>query len=840
MDDPETHKRFSALPQPRRISTSSDQTVDASQRIEETVYTPPTTVCEYDGPKDEPNSASEQSDEGLKQMKDAVYVDSAELPLGLDVESQSPSSPVDVPGVLETIDTDTKKGTDVIDGDLDSILPFATGVTDEEWALCCSFLFLNPHEHKDPVSRSVPIPHTDVSITPRQYLAALTMLGSREHRDIYGGVLADVPGTGKTHTCIATVLLRALIAYNMAEVKKEWETRDYEASKGKGSRVFKHLPHDASAIETCPCGNLQGIVCYANAESITRIVGGSMSRGVSLILAPQGVIEEWKTLLLKAKMNRKFFEPCLVHTTTHRELTGPPYFEKRFQLKATPRQDAFAKDYKPKVVDFDYAYTIDTEPAKQPERFIILTTHQIAKLRETFQIPVMVTVAKKKERMHVYGLPVGCMLVDEFHKVRTMGNPVVELAQDHKRIMGDITEFWSVTGTTMPKSSFLDLESTIAILERPTWSQPDHMNHDKRIECLKELENAYFEAVSADNCSEAAVEAFRERASQFFEGLIIRHTMESRFFGQRITKVKEMKPVKMTFTTAPEYLDDLQALADQVKDKIRTMTQSDSYEQVVRSLPTYIELTPLQVASTFPAAARLILDGKIKFDVPSMRALIKKAKGDVTSAKEFTDLTDAIISDSPKLAEIVSVFLYMEKDHSARPKPAADGDSSPNKSLRENRQMKKLVVITPTLGEAIFLYLGLRDRLSSIRGAKPVLLHGDLLASEKQKMTSDFQALTPGSARILVTPYEVGGTGLNLQAANYQVLTGPLRTKDYELQAFARTNREGNGLRLHHWLYLTDDNPADRLIVARQANRRVGSDPFDVGAEFRVEGEDGE
>ncbi|KAB5577999.1 hypothetical protein GE09DRAFT_1088164 [Coniochaeta sp. 2T2.1] len=839
MDDPETQKRFSALPQPRRVSTSSEQTVNVSPQIEATVYTPPTTVCEDGEPQDEPKSTSEQSDEGLKQMKDAVYVDPAELSLALDVESQPPASPVDVPGVLESIDTDTKKGTDVMDGDLDSILPVATGVPDEEWALCCSFLLLNPTEHKDPVSRSVPIPHTDVCITPRQYLAALTMLGSREHRGIYGGVLADVPGTGKTHTCIATVLLRALTAYNMAEVKKEWETRDYEAWKGKGSRVFKHLPRDASANETCPCGNLQGIVCYANAESTTRMVGDSMSRGVSLILAPQGVIEEWKTLLLKAKMNRKFFEPCLIHTTTHRELAGPPNFEKRFQLKATPRQDGFAKDYKPKVVDFDYTYTIDTEPAQQPERFVILTTHQIAKLRETFQIPVMVAVAKKKERMSVYGLPVGCMLVDEFHKVRTMGNPVVELAQEHKRIMGDNTEFWSVTGTTMPKSSFLDLESTIAILERPTWSQPDHINHNKRIECVKELEDAYFEAVSADKGSEAAVEAFKERASQFFEGLVIRHTMESRFFGQRITKVKEMKPIKKTFTTAPEYLDDLQALADQVKNRIRTMTHSDSYEQVVRSLPTYIELTPLQVASTFPAAARVILDGKIKFDVPSMRALIKKAKGDVTNVKAFTDLADAVISDSPKLAEIVSVFLHMEKDHSARPKPAADADSSP-KSLRDNRQMKKLVVITPTLGEAVFLFLGLRDRLSTIRGAKTVLLHADLLASEKQKMTNDFQALTPGSARILVTPYEVGGTGLNLQAANYQVLTGPLRTKDYELQAFARTNREGNALRLHHWLYLTDDNPADRLIVASQANRRFGSDPFDVRAEFRVEGEDGE
>ncbi|OIW28276.1 hypothetical protein CONLIGDRAFT_632530 [Coniochaeta ligniaria NRRL 30616] len=297
-----------------------------------------------------------------------------------------------------------------------------------------------------------------------------------------------------------------------------------------------------------------------------------------------------------------------------------------------------------------------------------------------------------------------------------------------------------------------------------------------------------------------------------------------------------MKPAKKTFTTPAEYLEDVQTLADQVKDKIRAITQSDSYEQVVRSLQTYIELTPLQVASTFPGAAHLILHGKIKFDVTSLRGLIKKAKGNVTSVQEFTDLTDSIITGSAKLEEISQLFLRMEEDHQSRPK---GNDGSPKK-LRDNRQMKKLVVITPTLGEAVFLYLGLKKRLASVKGAKTVLLHADLLASEKQRMTTDFQALTPGSAKILVTPYEVGGTGLNLQTANYQVLTGPLRTKDYELQAFARTNREGNMLRLHHWLYLTDDNPADRLIIARQANMRVASNPFDMRDEFRVEKEDGE
>lgn len=835
VDDAETKKNFSKLRQPEQNANghTSGSSCSTASQTDSAPYTPDTSGIAY---------GDDSEAEGPTQTATAEYVDPTKLParlsLGFKPHSPPRSEPSEEPGVLESIDTDAKKGTDVMDGDLDSILPVAGGPTDEEWSTMCSFLCLEPGKHKDPIIKSVPIPHTNIYLSPRQFSAALAMLYSRGSRGLFGGVLADVPGTGKTHTCIAAVLFRALVAYNMAEVKNEWNTREYEASKGKGSRSreFKHLPRDADKKEACPCGDPQGILCYANADGITRDIGDTMSRGVSLILAPQGVIEEWKSVFTNALINRKFFEPCLVHTTSERELACPPNFVKRFQLKATPQQDGFPKGYKPQVMDMEYTYTIDTEQGKQPERFIVITTHQIDKLREQFQIPVMVTVANKKERTTVYGLPVGCMMVDEFHKVRAGANPVVELAQEHKRIKRYNTEFWSVSGTIMPKSSFTDLESTIAILQRPPWTQPGHRYYGCRLECLKELEDAYFDAVSAEKSSKAAVEAFKERARQFFEGLLIRHTMDSRFFGQRITKVKEVKPVKKTFTTPAEYLDDVQTLANQVNDKIRAMTRSDSYEQVVRSLQTYIELTPLQVTSTFPAAAALVLEDKIRFDVASLRGLIKKAKGDVTNVKEFTDLTDAITAGSAKLEEIFLLFLRMEEDHQARPKTE---DDNKLRSLSANRQMKKLVVITPTLGEAIFVYLGLKARLAHVKGAKAVLLHADLLASEKQRLTADFQALTPGSAKVLVTPYEVGGTGLNLQTANYQVLTGPLRAKDYEVQAFARTNREGNVLRLHHWLYLTDDNPADRLVIARQANRRVASDPFDVREEFKV-GEDGE
>jgi hypothetical protein len=826
VDDDKTKSLFTPAYKPIRFSweppappervPSPDYQLDVTQRSNESEFSPDRTNPFSEDP---PSTATAESVSHYSDNDETVYGaeesdDGAKMPS----RPESPTDDADLApevegprGVLESIDTDVRMG-DVVDGDMDSVLPVAGSPSEDDWKSCMSLLGLDPHDHLNPVVRSIPIPNTSIRISPRQYRSAFWMLTCRD-RDLPGGILADVPGTGKTHTVLATVLLRSLIAYNMAEVKKEWATREYEAAKAKKAREFRHLAPGAASGELCPCGNDLGIMCYAVSEHVTRRIGDTMSRGPSLILAPQGVIEEWKKVLSTSYINRKYFDPCLIHTMAPRELAPPPNFAKRFKVIGKPRQDDFPRDHELQVTDVEFSYTIDSEQGKQPERYIILTTHQIEQLRKEFQYSLTVSIAGEKKRQTVYGLPVGSLFVDEFHKVRK--GVVVELALETTHITRSNTEFWSVTGTPLTSGSLMDLDTTLSILQLPQ-------------EHLQTLEKAYRLAVSATG-SQDTVETFLKRAQDFFTPLIMHHTMDSQFFGQRISTMEAFRPTKTTFTTPAEHLDSVQALANQVRDRIHSMTGSDNYEQVVRSLDTYKELLPLQVASTFPSAASYLLNG-VEFDTQTLRGLIRTAKGDVTAIGAIEGVAEVLASNSPKLDNLVQFFKQMDKDRTSRPGQNANGQEF---KKRDDRKMKKMVVITPTLAEAVFLFLGLKQRLPGVGIA---FFHADLLASQKQRILKDFQALTPKSPRILVTPYEVGGTGLNLQTANYQVLTGPLRTNEAEKQAFARTNREGNQLALHHRVYLTDDNPADRLIIARRANRRMISDPFDMSAPFEVEG----
>lgn len=748
------------------------------------------------------------------------------------------------PGLLASLDTETKKG-DVLDGDMDAILPVTETPYLDEWDTCCSLLKLNPVEHMDPLLRSIKIPYTDICLSPRQFRTAFWMLSSKQARKIEGGILADVPGTGKTYTCLAVVLLRALIAYNMAEVKREWSQREYDDKKGSGGmREFQHFPRGyvSRGDDACPCGDKQGIVCFANPDSQTRLIGEYLNRGVTLIQVPSGVIEEWKKVMSNGKLHRKYFEPCAFHTSVPRDLQPPPNFRSRFDVTPFPRRKDYPEKYKPGLLDFDFHYVVPDEPGKAPERYIILTTHQADKLSQEFEYPVSLVIGGKRCRKPVYALPVGCQMVDEFHAVRGVNNPVVQMARGHSQIKKMKFDFWAVTGTPL-QFNIMDLESIVDLLYCPTWNDKNHYHNNKTEHALKVLQEAYQHAVAAD-ASPLEVEDFKQMSRRFFDGLIIRHTMDSRFFDKPITTIEEVKAKKVSMSSADYtlYKDDIQEIANQVNEKICAQTgMENGYEQVVRSLKTYNELAPLQMLSTFPGAAKVIKKSHLRCDRAWLREIMtKKDNGDNRDPANmplFFVQTDDIIKDSPVLDRIWYWFQNMELDPQSRPKADASGKAY---ALRDDRRTKKMVIITPTLAEAIFVYLGMLKKLEQAgKSVKVVMLHGDMKSSAKQAMTTDFQSLTPRSARILVTPFDVGGTGINLQTANYQVLTGPLRTKELEKQAFARTNREGQQLRLHHYLFLDDDNPAHRLICARQAARKVAGNPFDMGVPLELENEDG-
>ncbi|CAK7225955.1 hypothetical protein SBRCBS47491_006063 [Sporothrix bragantina] len=782
----------------------------------------------------------------------------------------TPPSPAAPPSILQTLDTNAAKG-DAVEGDLHALLPEAQSPEAEAWKQCCQLLCIHPEDHKDAQVRSVKIPGTDnMWVKPSQLWTAYWMLTSRTDRGLCGGVLADVMGTGKTYVCLVVCLLRAFIGYNRAEVEREWQLRDHEAKKGTGSggkiAPKQHHPRSVSGTENipCPCGNGMGIECYANPGGITRRIADSLSRGASLILAPQTVIDNWVKTVKHVRLQHKYFEPVVFGgkmTNEEVSMAPAPRLKQKLQMSVRPQlhvssDGLFPQTWQPNVLDVVHEYQPGISKDAYPERFIFLATHMPEKLTEFFQLPVPVrrrAGAGARERKTVYGCPIGIQLVDEFHKAK---DAVIALALQHKHLQSsnstDNFDFWAITGTPLP-AKLTDLETVTDILQRlPQWDDEASPHHGSRVVALRELQVAYEKAVAEDGTPEQAAD-FRSRAERFFQGGIVkRHTESSMFFGQRIFNLQDVAPRVVVHKTPEPLRDDVSRVVARVAVNIRESMTTDpaststNWEQAVRSSSLFNHMMDLEILATFPGAARLMLADPPVFDfgLAAIRAEIRKAEDrDVTKVALFQKHLNTVIEGSPHLQAILETIDEMGRDKQKRralPTPVA-ADAS-NKSVLSKKKLdlgvKKLVVLCPRMGEAVFVYLALRKLRPDV---SPVFLHADLKLSERTALLQDFNRLdapTPAginhTARVLVGTFRDAGTGNDLTVANYQILTGPLRLRSQQDQAFGRTNREGQTLRLHHRLLVAEDSPVDRIIMVTQARRHISSDPFAMDEELEL------
>ena len=783
----------------------------------------------------------------------------------IEATAEEPATPV---SILETLDTNAAKG-DAVEGDLHALLPEAHSPTDQQWRACCELLCIHPDEHKDAQKRSVKIPGTEnMWVKPSQLWTAYWMLASRLDRNLCGGVLADVMGTGKTYVVLVVCLLRAYIAYNRAEVEREWQLREHEGGKKGGNAAPKqHLPRNTrvdsnSASSTpCTCGNAMGIECYANPGGITRRLAERMSRGAALILAPQTVLDNWVKTVKAVRLQAKYYEPVVFNAKMTKEdivMAPAPRLKQKLQMDVRPQPHVsgdglFPPTWVPNVHDVAHEYKPSIAKDAYPERFLLFATHMPEKLTEFFQLPVPLrrkAGAGARERKTVYGCPVGIQLVDEFHKAK---NDVIALAQQHKHLQsndkgGDSFDFWAITGTPLP-AKLTDLENITDIVQRlPEWDDPASSHHGSRVFELRKLQEAYEKAIAEDGTPEQASE-FRTRAEKFFHGgLVKRHTEASTFFGKRIFSLQDIDAKVAVHNTPDALKENVGKIVARVGIKIReAMAESRSgaasdnnWEQAVRSSSLFNHMMDLEILATFPGAARLMLASPpiIDFGLAAIRTEIRKVEDhDVTKIELFQKHLDTVIEGSPHMATILATLDAMARDKQKRralPTPVtADANTRsalPKKKL--DTSLKKLVVLCPRMGEAIFVYLALRKLRPDFN---PVFLHADLKLAERTALLQNFNRLdapTPAGvvhcARVLVGTFRDAGTGNDLTVANYQILTGPLRLRSQQDQAFGRTNREGQTLKLQHKLLVTEDSPVDRIVMATQARRHIVSDPFNM------------
>ena len=750
-------------------------------------------------------------------------------------------------GILSSFDTGARKGGFLL-GDLQSLLPLSCSPTEQEWEDCCALLNLAPADHKDPRVRSVSIPGSEIRVSPRQYWAAYRMLICRQERDIAGGLVADAPGTGKSHTCIVFCLLRALVFQNVGEVKAEWAIREHETGRSAHSQPVKtarpknHLPSTATGKEICPCKNKAGIQCYATPRSITRKIADSLVRGPSLIIAPPGITESWAEILLDARLDQRRYQPCFFRATASTDkfadLNPPADLKQTLAVTASPTSSSYAPEHVVSVQDGNFKYEPSKFLHRHPERIIMLAAYNSIKFKASFQVsmnfPFQKVNGTARQSRTVYGCPVGVQIVDECHLARSgNGAWATDLAKEHKHIRKGKFDFWSVTATPMPEA-IGDISPLIVLLYRPEWDQPSHPHFPKRPAALKELSEAYQKAVVPTASSQDQLHFNNLAQRVLTRDLIVRHNEESTFFGLPIVNLQQVKPEKLTVLTPENYVHDLKMIADEVK---ADLVSTDLMSQEAMSKMAFQKSYKLQFLSSYPAAGKLMIENKMSFTKDSIREeILKWESRDVSQVPLFLGYAEEVIQDSPKLEKILNCIDQMENDQEERPANYSTSKrrikKKNEKEPRDELQLKKMVIICPRLAEAVFLFLALKKLKGQL---KPVLFHGDLYAAQRREIMNNFRSLKQGTSQIFIAPFDAAGTGLNLQVANWQILTGPLRHKDNEVQCFGRTNREGQELTLHHFLLLADDNPLDRLIITTQAKRKILSDPFDVETPLVVE-----
>lgn len=428
-----------------------------------------------------------------------------------------------------------------------------------------------------------------------------------------------------------------------------------------------------------------------------------------------------------------------------------------------------------------------------PASYIFITTLDNPRLRNVFSNG---------------SLNAGFVVIDEAHQVlRRTDSLTFRMASEFS---GNGADLWFVSATPFSGCTLSD------------WVAPIELIAPSRAAAMQGLVTDLETAKSSGDADHA--QTFRDHFNAVFdEKLVIRHFGSSTFFGKSISDVQDIQPRVISRETPRQHRSTVQALANQVAVKDPRLNDSAQ-----RGL--------LYLVSLFPAAAELILNDPITFDMAAIRDFIRQCKNRmrIEESQPLRRLADQIVGDSPKLEYILGELDRMGQDK--RERERIETRSSSKFGAGEDLEMKKMVIITPTVVSAVFLYLALVRHRKDV-----VLIHNWVSSQEKEQAINNFMSLSAAKLvkhnRILIAPFSVAGTGVNLQVASYQILTSPLPDKASQLQAFARTNRSGQRLRpLSHKILVLEDSPVDQIVLASHATLEIASDPFQINEPLRIAG----
>ncbi|KUI70665.1 hypothetical protein VM1G_06317 [Cytospora mali] len=731
----------------------------------------------------------------------------------------------------------------------DNLLPY-TRLSDQEafFKYCSGYLpAVDPTSHEN--VRSVRLRNCKLAVTPHQFCTAIRMLFAENNTGFAGGFLASAPGTGKTYIVLFLYALKTLLFSNKREVEIEWAETDKRAAKGSKNGKNNHLPRDAPRGQRlqCPTQNKFGTMCYCVPDGLSRWTLEYLKPGVTTIHVPTGAMPSWLSAIKAAKFDPSVYNVAIFLPTVampdglKNNLGVVDTLKRGIKVGATlPAQHPGGRIQHQTELDWE----IQTPPltAKHHmalESYCFVTPHYSTSLENDFQYALNdLTPRPAKVTDFVdgklYCLLVAMTFVDESDQVMGPDSKPVELARIHRHIRARETgsDIWHITATPFG-AKFEDVMSAVILLAPQLTAD------------VAALRKNYALAMSSDDAHNHGV--FENQFRRVFnDQLVIRDSESATFLGHPITDIQMVKPKFISSSTPESQKDSLQGFIDEDLRRRLVIKQNvgDAYVDYPGSLKTSTRvINALYFFSLFPSAAEVFLQEEFHeplyhdFRLSEIIRNLPDTTGE--SIAKCNILTNAVEkfakgAKSPKVQNILDEIQRMVRDSSERPDPNNEVSKHyVGSAIKADLTLKKMVIITPTIATAVFLYLYL---IRYHHGYNPLLYHRDLKASAKADVVKKFESLKKekNPFRIFIAPASVAGAGLNLQVANRLILTSPLLSTSDEKQALARVNRIGQTLPVDLKILISEDSPIDRIIIADRARRSIITDPFALDQELTV------
>lgn len=388
---------------------------------------------------------------------------------------------------------------------------------------------------------------------------------------------------------------------------------------------------------------------------------------------------------------------------------------------------------------------------------------------------------------------------------------------------------WFISGTPCPQTPF---ESILSL------SKPMALIDLSKQEKIQALESSYQQLRPSNNPSLKDHHLFiLELRDVFDPEVILRLRHSTKFLGQQISAVNLVKPGLFFVKTPWISKTHMQRLAARAEARVaRGYPPAQALEVNQGALVARDEL---YFASLFPGAAASINDGRMNVDDRAIRKQVMalEDRKQVSTLPIVRDNLDRVISTGPKLRAILNEIANMnEADRRDRPRPTKGlrGKARQTSAREAAPRVRKMVIVTPTLTTAIFLFMFLKQsQFVAQYNPNPILLHKDLSVATRSAIITDFSKEI-GGPRILIGPFDTIGTATNLQRANYQILTSPLPRIREVAQAFGRTNRTGQPLEVHHTILVLEDNPVDTANLCMLAQCEIQSNIYDLNQKLEI------